>query len=256
MATATCLENAPKPARGLLSGILQQGYAFGYLFAASANIGWVQGSGHENWRILFYLGTGLSLLAAAYRAVLPESEAFLKVKAEREAKGEAANKAKVFWQQTGQMLKTHWGRVVFGILLMTGFNFLSHSSQDLYPTMIKETKLPLSPDAASLASKATIIGNCGAIAGGTLAGYISQYLGRRLTIVMFVVMTGALIPAWILPNSFSGLAAGAFFIREFCRGSLFVSLEGIGSQGLISDDSHHFLSFSLLLQNSEFKELG
>lgn len=81
--------------------------------------------------------------------------------------------------------------------------------------MIKETKLPLSPDAAELASKATIIGNCGAIVGGTLAGYISQYLGRRLTIIMFVVMTGALIPAWILPNSFSGLAAGAFFIREF-----------------------------------------
>lgn len=104
---------------------------------------------------------------------------------------------------------------MYSFLQSRSFNFLSHSSQDLYPTMIKETKLPLSPDAAELASKATIIGNCGAIVGGTLAGYISQYLGRRLTIIMFVVMTGALIPAWILPNSFSGLAAGAFFIREF-----------------------------------------
>lgn len=35
MATATCLENAPAPARGLLSGILQQGYAVGYLLSAS-----------------------------------------------------------------------------------------------------------------------------------------------------------------------------------------------------------------------------
>lgn len=59
-----------------------------------------------------------------------------------------------------------------------------------------------------LANKATIIGNCGAIAGGMSSGYISQYMGRRLTIIAFVLMAGVLIPAWILPSSFSGLAAG------------------------------------------------
>jgi SHS family lactate transporter-like MFS transporter len=60
--------------------------------------------------------------------------------------------------------------------MMTGFNFFSHGSQDLYPTYTEVTK-GLSN---SLASKATIIGNCGAIVGGTIAGYCSQYMGRRL----------------------------------------------------------------------------
>ena len=104
-------------------------------------------------------------------------------------------------------------------LLMTGFNFLSHSSQDLYPTIIQQVKLAASPEAGRLASKATIIGNCGAIVGGMLAGYISQYLGRRLTIIAFVLLTGVLIPAWILPNTFGGLAAGAFFIQFGVQGA-------------------------------------
>lgn len=41
---------------------------------------------------------------------------------------------------------------------MTGFNFFSHGSQDLYPKMLEEAK-GLS---SALASKATIISNCGA----------------------------------------------------------------------------------------------
>jgi MFS transporter, SHS family, lactate transporter len=60
-----------------------------------------------------------------------------------------------------------------------GFNFLSHGSQDLYPTYLKTTKGFSSHDA----TVATIIGNCGAISGGAVAGYVSQYIGRRLTIV-------------------------------------------------------------------------
>ncbi len=45
-------------------------------------------------------------------------------------------------------------RAIWAILLMTGFNFLSHGSQDLYPTYLTNDKLLTS----ALASKATIIG--------------------------------------------------------------------------------------------------
>lgn len=38
-AIAMALENCPVNARGLMSGILQQGYAFGYVLAACANLG-------------------------------------------------------------------------------------------------------------------------------------------------------------------------------------------------------------------------
>lgn len=87
--------------------------------------------------------------------------------------------------------------------------------------MIEKVKLANLPteEASQLASKATIIGNCGAIVGGTVAGYVSQYLGRRLTMAIFVILTGVLIPAWILPNSFSGLAAGAFWIQFGVQGA-------------------------------------
>ena len=35
----TALENVPVAARGICSGILQQGYSFGYLLAAVINLG-------------------------------------------------------------------------------------------------------------------------------------------------------------------------------------------------------------------------
>lgn len=42
---------------------------------------------------------------------------------------------------------------------MTGFNFYSHGSQDIYPSMIQESKGLSSHDA----TLATIVGNVGAI---------------------------------------------------------------------------------------------
>ncbi|SPO37847.1 related to carboxylic acid transport protein JEN1 [Pseudozyma flocculosa] len=213
-ATATALENMPPAPRGLFSGILQQGYAVGYLLAASVNLTWIEES--HNWRILFFLGAGLSALAAAFRMLLPESELFLQQKAEKDARDDSGeSKATIFLRELKVMLKTHWLRCIYGILLMTGFNFSSHGSQDLTPVMLKSSKL-LSADQAN---KATIIANCGAITGGFIAGYISQYLGRRLTIIMFVIFTGVMIPAWILPNSFSGLAAGGFFMQVGVQGA-------------------------------------
>ena len=132
MATATALENMPPEPRGLFSGILQQGYAVGYLLAASVNLTWVHRTG--NWRILFFLGSGISAFAALVRLLLPESELFLRQKAQRDSSGSTGeSKAKVFMRELREMLKTHWLRCIYGILLMTGFNFLSHSSQDLYP---------------------------------------------------------------------------------------------------------------------------
>jgi len=92
---------------------------------------------------------------------------------------------------------------------------LSHGSQDLYPTYLEVSK-GFSTHNATIA---TIIGNCGAIAGGVAAGWVSQYIGRRLTIVIFVCLIGVFIPVWILPTSFSGLSAGAFCIQFGVQGA-------------------------------------
>ncbi|KAH9933174.1 carboxylic acid transporter [Epithele typhae] len=215
LAAATALENLPVEARGLASGILQQGYAVGYLIAAIISLYLVPTTA-TTWRSLFWCASGISAFAAVIRALLPESEVFIRARQEALARGNSTtNKTKVFLHETGQMLKRHWLLCIYAVLLMTGFNFLSHGSQDLYPTYLTKSKLFSSHDA----TVATIIGNCGAIAGGAIAGYVSQYIGRRLTIIIFVLIVAAFIPLWIIPNSFSGLAAGAFCIQFGVQGA-------------------------------------
>jgi len=168
------------------------------------------------WRALFWTASGISFFAACLRAALPESAYFLKAKADELARGNTTtNKTKVFLKSTGQMLKKHWLLCIYAVLLMTGFNFLSHGSQDLYPTYLQKNKL-ISVHASTVA---TIIGNCGAIAGGVTAGAVSQYLGRRLTIILFVLLIAVFIPLWIIPDKFGPLAAGAFFIQFGVQGA-------------------------------------
>ncbi|KAG6370532.1 carboxylic acid transporter protein [Boletus reticuloceps] len=215
LAASSALENLPVQVRGLASGILQQGYAVGYLLAAVINLTVVPKSRYT-WRTLFWFGSGVTLFAAILRACLPESEIFLRAKALEKEKGTTTtDKTKVFLHETKEMLKTHWKLCVYAVLLMSGFNFLSHGSQDLYPTYLETTKGFSSHDATI----ATIIGNCRVFSvrysGGVVAGYMSQYLGRRLTIVL----VHSFIPLWILPNSFGPLSAGAFFIQFGVQGA-------------------------------------
>jgi MFS transporter, SHS family, lactate transporter len=71
---------------------------------------------------------------------------------------------------------------------------------DLYPTFLQDSK-GFSPYSATVA---TIIGNCGAVAGGVVAGIISQYLGRRLTILLFILLVGCFIPLSIILSPAAG----------------------------------------------------
>ncbi|TCD70885.1 hypothetical protein EIP91_001193 [Steccherinum ochraceum] len=215
LAASTALENLPFEVRGLASGVLQQGYAVGYLLAAVINLTLVP-EVSVGWRSLFWTASGISLFAAFIRCLLPESEIFIRAKkAELAAGRTTANKTEIFLHETKEMLKAHWLLCIYAILLMTGFNFLSHGSQDLYPTYLQNSKGFTDHNA----TVATIIGNCGAVAGGAIAGFISQYIGRRLTIVIFVLLIGVFIPLWIIPSSFSALAAGAFCIQFGVQGA-------------------------------------
>lgn len=82
----------PVAARGIISGVLQQGYAVGYLVAAVVNLGLVPHN-HETWRALFWFGSAVSFVAACLRACLPESAVFLRAKAARRAAEEREGKA-------------------------------------------------------------------------------------------------------------------------------------------------------------------
>ncbi|KAG1824236.1 carboxylic acid transporter protein [Suillus variegatus] len=199
LSSASALENLPVELRGIGSGVLQEGYApntdggsFSGLHRASAS------------------------LLHVIRMIVPESAFFLRAKEQERARGtNTSQKTKTFIKETKAMLKRHWLLCIYAVLLMTGFNFLSHGSQDLYPTFLEDSKSFSTHDA----TVATIIGNCGAVAGGAIAGTVSQYIGRRLTIVIFILLVGAFIPLWVLPTSFSALSAGAFCIQVGVQGA-------------------------------------
>lgn len=123
LASSTALENLPVEARGLASGVLQQGYAVGYLISALLNLFLVPKT-HHGWRVLFWTTSGISAFAALIRALIPESEVFLRAKAQERAVGASTGKkTKVFIRRVGQMLGKHWGLCIYAVLLMAGAFF-------------------------------------------------------------------------------------------------------------------------------------
>ena len=122
LASSTALENLPVELRGLASGVLQVGYPFGCIIAAVITLYVVPHSSHT-WRALFWTSAGLSAFAALVRALVPESEVFLRAKAlERENSFTTAsgNKSRWFIRQASAMLEKHWLLCIYAVLLMTG----------------------------------------------------------------------------------------------------------------------------------------
>src|SRR5438874_10231971 len=75
LGASLAMETLPTKARGLFSGILQQGYAFGYLLAAI--VYWIVFP-YFGWRGLFVAGAMPALLVLYLRARVPESRAWKK----------------------------------------------------------------------------------------------------------------------------------------------------------------------------------
>jgi MFS family permease len=91
----------------------------------------------------------------------------------------------------------------------------SHTSQDSYTTfMLTQKELPNDG-----ASRASILMKAGACVGGTIIGYVSQWFGRRRSIIVAAIVSGVLIPAWILPEGERSLSVTGFFMQFFIQGA-------------------------------------
>lgn len=207
-AVAMALENCPVDARGIMSGILQQGYSMGYVFAACANLG--VGGGTETWKTVFWIAAGLSIGAGLVRCCFPESKQFIEAK-----KSGHKIAAGDFWRETKDMLAKEWRMCIYCTILMTWFNFYSHTSQDSYTTFMLESKELEN----SGATRASILMKVGACVGGTIIGYLSQFIGRRRAIVGAALISCCMIPAWVLPEGERSLSASGFFMQFFVQGA-------------------------------------
>lgn len=200
------METVPAPSRGLLSGILQQGYPAGYLLAA---LTYRLVFPHFGWRGMFIIGSIPAVLVLFIRLGVEESPSWLSARAARQAGGaKAAGMAAT--------LRTRWPLFLYMVLLMAAFNAFSHGTQDLYPSgfLEKQRGLPL-----ATVSTIAIIYCVGAISGGILFGALSQRIGRRRAIATSALLAIPMIPLWVGAPSVAGLAAGAFLIQFFVQGA-------------------------------------
>jgi MFS transporter, SHS family, lactate transporter len=99
--------------------------------------------------------------------------------------------------------------------LMTVMNFVSHGTQDLYPTFLQKQR---GLDARTVATIAVIY-NVGALLGGLAFGYFSDRWGRRSAMASALALAAALIPFWIYPRSLGLLTAGAFLMQFMVQGA-------------------------------------
>lgn len=186
--------------------MLQQGYAFGYLLATAFARGLVDTTSH-GWRPLFWFGACPPVLIIIFRLCLPETQSYRDRQALRQAQG---NIAGTFIAEGKVAIRRHWLLLCYMVLLMAGFNFMSHGSQDLYPTMLKNQFL-FSPNAVTVTQ---VVANLGAMTGGTTVGYCSQIFGRRFSIIFICIIGGALLYPYTFVHSKNVIAAA--FFEQFC----------------------------------------
>jgi SHS family lactate transporter-like MFS transporter len=195
------MESLPSEARGLFSGILQQGYAFGNLLAAL--VYWIVFPWF-GWRGLFVAGALPALLVIYIRARVPESPVWQRNRGRQEPR----MKMSIFVRQHGAMF-------IYAALLMTAFNYMSHGTQDLYPTYLEKQR----GFGVSAKSIITIVYATGAICGGTVIGFLSQQWGRRRVIILSAICGMLLIPLWIFSPSTALLILGGFLIQFMVQGA-------------------------------------
>lgn len=194
------LETIPAETRGLVSGILQEGYAVGYLLAALVYYFLFPLIG---WRGMFMVGVVPALLVLYIRMHVQESPAF---ELQRQAP-----------QRTSALaaIRGRWGLLIYVVVLMTAFNFFSHGTQDLYPTFL-QVQHGLSVHAVGIIA---VIYNVGALLGGIAFGAWSERIGRRNAIIAAALLSLPIIPLWAFSHSPWQLAAGALLMQFMVQGA-------------------------------------
>ena len=185
LGAALAIEKIPPSRRGFFSGVLQQGYSLGYLLASLASLscspGWASPGGGQDTR------EKMKMTCSSFRDVL-FNPAVLR-------------------------------RFGYLILLMTAFNWMSHGTQDIYPTFLKATDDGGAGLSTATATWIAVIYNVGATIGGVAFGTLSERLGRRRTIVVASVLALPIVPIFALSTTAGWLTLGSFLMQVCVQGA-------------------------------------
>jgi MFS transporter, SHS family, lactate transporter len=211
LGAALAMEKIPTSRRGLFSGILQEGYSFGYLLASLAYL-LFHSAFDLSWRWIFVLSVIPALISLLIRSRVKESEVW--VQAQERMKSTRTSFKQILFN--GKVIR----RFVYLIVLMTAFNWLSHGTQDVYPTFLKATEHGGVGLAASTASWVAVIYNVGAITGGLIFGSLSERIGRRAAIIFAAVLGLPILPIFAFAGHGVGmLCVGSFLMQVMVQGA-------------------------------------
>jgi len=198
--SALAMEKAPSQKRGILSGLVQEGYATGYLLASICYFFVLPKWG---WRPMFYIGGLPALLAIFVRMRVSESEVW-----------ERSTRPKN-WRSLFDGILSHWRLFLALVLLMTTMNLVSHGTQDLFPTFLKKGR-GYSDQRTAIVTAVSMIG---ALTGGLWFGHLSDRIGRRKGMIAALLGAVLVVPLWIFAPSFSLIMVGAFLMQFMVQGA-------------------------------------
>lgn len=198
------MESAPVRIRGLLSGILQEGYAIGNLLAALAfRFVYPWANAHypgNGWRAMFFLGGVPALLSLFIRARVKEPDAW--------------HEHRTNWPEYRRAIWSNMRLFLYLVLLMTMMNFMSHGTQDMYPTLLRT----LGYNKARIAD-ITMLSMFGAVLGGLVFGSYSDRSGRRRSMIVASACGLVMLPMWIAGYSPLTTIIGVFLMQFFVQGA-------------------------------------
>jgi SHS family lactate transporter-like MFS transporter len=199
------LESVSPRWRGVLSGLLHQGYSLGNLLAALAFLTVYPRMTAINpdyaWRAMFFLGGLPALLSIFVLAKVEETDAW------REHRTD--------WRTYLRSMPSAWRRFLYLVLLLTAMGFISHGTQDLYPTFLQQQR----HFAPNHVAETTMLSMVGAILGGLVIGYGSDRFGRRRAMIGAACGALMVVPLWIAAPSSALIVLGGFLMQFFVQGA-------------------------------------
>jgi MFS transporter, SHS family, lactate transporter len=192
------MESVPVRWRGLISGLLQEGYAIGNLLAIGVYFFVFP---HWGWRALFFVGGAPALLTLFIRARVREPEAW--------------QRSRTDWATYRRVAIANWRRFAYLVLLMALMNMISHGSQDNYPYYLQHDR----GFTTAGTSGYTAITMVGAIFGGLTFGALSDRLGRRRAMIGAVLCAMLLIPLWLFAPTMQLVLVGGFLMQFMVQGA-------------------------------------